>query len=80
MPANHGAAQTRQEIEAMSNQNKTIQVRAKAFSDRGVEKISVSIDSDGTVRVYDSIAGHYTVCHSLSRSAQARIRQLAREV
>jgi hypothetical protein len=64
----------------MNNQNKTIQVRAKAFSGRGVETISVSIDSDGTVRVYDSIAGHYTVCHSLSRSAQARIRRLAREV
>lgn len=34
------------------------------------------VDDDGTVRVWDSVAGHYTRCHSLTpaqiRSAQAR--------
>jgi hypothetical protein len=34
-------------------------------------------DQDGTVRVWDSVARHYTSCHSLSQSAIARIRKIA---
>jgi hypothetical protein len=33
-------------------------------------------DEYGIVRVYDSIAGHYTVCHSLTPRQQARVRRL----
>lgn len=55
----------------------TITTRAKAFSGRSIETIRASVDADGTVRVYDSVAGHYTTCHSLSPSAQRRIRRLA---
>jgi hypothetical protein len=52
-----------------------ITVRAKAW-DR-VERIRCMVERDGTVRVYDDVAGHYTLCHRLSKSAQARIRKLA---
>jgi len=33
-------------------------------------------DEDGNVRVFDSIAGHYTQCHSLSPSVCTRVRRL----
>lgn len=56
---------------------KEITVRAKAFSREGVRSHKVMVYGDGTVRVWDSVAGHYTSCHSLSQSAQARIRKLA---
>lgn len=55
-----------------------ITIRAKAFTGRGIETVRVLVDSDGTIRVWDSVAGHYTRCHILSRSAQARIRKLDR--
>lgn len=54
-----------------------ITARAKAFSSEGIKTHKFSVDSDGTVRVWDHAAGHYTTCHSLSKSAQARIRKLA---
>jgi hypothetical protein len=38
------------------------------------------VDADGSVRVYDSIAGYYTRCHSLSETARRRARRLASEV
>jgi len=55
---------------------KTVTTKAKAFAGR-MSTIRASVDQDGTVRVYDSVAGHYTTCHSLSASAQRRIRKLA---
>ena len=33
-------------------------------------------DADGTVRVYDSIAGYWTVCHALTPRQEARVRRL----
>jgi len=54
-----------------------ITARAKAFSNEGIKTHKFSLDADGTVRVWDSVAGHYTTCHSLSKSAEARIRKLA---
>ena len=55
-----------------------ITARAKAFSNEGIKTHKFSVDQDGTVRVWDSVAGHYTTCHSLSKSAEARIKKLAR--
>jgi len=55
---------------------KTITTKAKAFGGK-METIKASVDTDGTVRVYDSVAGHYTTCNSLSDSAKRRIRKLA---
>lgn len=54
-----------------------IETRARAFAGRGVEDVRCQIDPDGTVTVWDSVAGHYTRCHSLGESAIRRIRRLA---
>ena len=53
-----------------------ITIRAHAFTGEGIRAQRVSVDDDGTIRVYDSVAGYYTTCHSLSASAQRRIRAL----
>lgn len=55
-----------------------ITARAKAFSGHGIGTHRFAVDADGTVRVWDPIAGHYTRCHSLSSSAERRIRRLAK--
>ena len=57
-----------------------IGARAKAFSHEGVKTHRFAVDADGTVRVWDDIAGHFTLCHSLSQSAERRIRKLAEEL
>lgn len=56
-----------------------VTTRAKAFRGQGVQTIEALVEGDGTVRVYDDIAGYYTTCHSLSERAQARIRKLAQK-
>lgn len=55
---------------------KIITIRAKAFSSEGVKSHRVAVDGS-TVRVWDGVAGHYTVCHSLSKAAVARAIKLA---
>lgn len=40
------------------------------------ERVSAYADTQGVVRVYDSVAGHYTVCHSLTPSQVERVRRL----
>ena len=57
----------------------TITTRARAFAGRGIENVLCRVDPDGDVLVWDSVAKHYTRCHSLSESAQRRIRRLAKE-
>jgi hypothetical protein len=56
---------------------KEITARAKAFSGEGIQTHKFNVDAEGTVRVWDSVAGYFTTCHSLSKSAEARIRKLA---
>lgn len=58
--------------------DKKLTVRARAFTGHPIETHRVLVEADGTIRVYDSIAGHYTVCHALSKSAERRIRRLAK--
>ena len=58
--------------------SKQITARAKAFAGHGTGTYRFEIDGE-EVRVWDSIAGHYTLCHSLSESAKRRILKLARE-
>ena len=60
-----------------ATEKKIMTVRAKSFSGFGVQTVRCQVDQDGTVRVYDDVAGHYTACHILSASAQRRIRKLA---
>ncbi len=56
-----------------------IKARAKAFSGGGVREHRFMI-SDDAVRVWDSVAEHYTLCNALSPSATKRIRKLAAKV
>lgn len=57
---------------------KTVTIRAKAFSGEGVRANRVRVQANGSVSVYDSVAGHYTTCHSLSEGAIRRARKLAK--
>jgi hypothetical protein len=61
-------------------------IRAKAFSNQGVQTHRIKIDADlvlplsggvvrGTVRVWDDVAGHFTTCHILSARTIAKIRR-----
>lgn len=55
-----------------------ISMRCKPFSFR-MKEHHLLVDADGTIRVYDSIAGHYTTCHRLGKYAQSKAIRLARE-
>lgn len=74
----------RQYIERMEGRDmatdtdRKVTARAKAFSTQGIREHRFLVDADGTVRVWDDIAGHYTLCHALSPAAERRIRRLAR--
>ena len=80
-------AEYRDYLNLMTTTNKTktfptyvsrvILARAKAFSGAPVQEHRFEVDAEGTVRVWDSTAGHYTLCHALSESAKQRIRRLA---
>jgi hypothetical protein len=61
----------------MTTKTTYVTARAKAFLSEPVRSCRFAVDADGTVRVYDSVAGHYTFCHALSASAQRRIAALA---
>ena len=56
----------------------TITARARAFAGRPIEECRCRVDADGAVLVWDSVAKHYTRCHSLTASAQRRIRRLVK--
>ena len=47
-------------------------VKAKAFTGEGVREHRVMVD-DVNVRVWDPVAGHFTLCHALSKGAIKRI-------
>ena len=52
-----------------------VTIKAKVFGK--IQSVRAAVDADGTVRVWDSVAGHYTLCHNLSTSARERARKLA---
>ena len=49
-----------------------ITVRCKPFSGQPAKEHRVMVD-DVNVRVYDSVAGYFTLCHSLSAASVKRI-------
>lgn len=55
----------------------TLTVRCKAFTGDPIKTHRVRVEGDGNVQVWDSVAGHYTNCHSLSEPTVRRIRKLA---
>lgn len=64
--------------ETMTATTKTMTVRCKAFGSEGVRDNRIQIDASGAVRVWDSVAGHYTSCHSLSAATVRRLRRAAK--
>lgn len=57
----------------------TITARARAFTGEGVRSHRMTVDGEGTVCVWDPVAGHYTTCHAMSERTCRRIRQEAIE-
>jgi hypothetical protein len=57
--------------------NKEITMRARAYSGEGVREHRVLVDGND-VLVWDSVAGHYTSCHALSKNAIRRAKRLAK--
>ena len=55
----------------------TITIRARAFTGSTVRPVRCLVEPDGTVRVWDSVAGHWTTCHALTADAQRRARKAA---
>jgi hypothetical protein len=52
--------------------NFTFSARCKAFAAEGVRDNLLMIDGD-SLRVWDSAAGYFTSCHSLSKAVQKRL-------
>lgn len=51
----------------------------KAFSCDGPNSgYRAIVDADGTVRVWDSVAGHYTTVHALTPAQERHIRAMAK--
>lgn len=68
--------------EITRNPDGSINVRCRAFTgfSLAVHRVMVGLDDGGErVRVYDSIAGHYTTCHALSARTQRRIVKIWKE-
>jgi len=57
-----------------------VTVYCRAFSGDGIRNNLLAVDDDGTVRAYDKVAGHYTLCHALSARAQATARRAAKDI
>lgn len=55
-----------------------ITAKARAFTGYPIQKHRFAVEPDGTVRVFDDIARHFTNLHGLTQSATRRIRRLAR--
>jgi hypothetical protein len=53
--------------------------RAKFFSNFGVETLKVRVETDGSILVWDSVARHYTRCHTLSPATEKRIARKFRQ-
>lgn len=63
------------------NARQEFTARIKAFSsDRKAKEQRVLVDEYNAVYVYDDVAGHYTVNHSLSVAQQNRLRARAEEM
>lgn len=57
--------------------DRVVTIRAKAFNGDRIRVHLCMVAANGVVRVWDSVAGHYTTCHSLSGDALRRARKLA---
>jgi hypothetical protein len=49
----------------------------RAFVDTKISRNEFRVSPDGTVRVWNSIAGGFTLCPDMSKSSVARVRRMA---
>lgn len=56
-----------------SAKSPTVTTRVRFYG----ESVSAYADAQGVVRVWDSVAGHYTVCHHLSPGQMRYVRARA---
>lgn len=68
------------EMNNVANPTREMNFRCKAFAGQGVKlhRVRGAVDENGvaSVTVWDSIAGHFTRCHSISPETQQRIVSL----
>ena len=57
------------------NDDKLVYIKARAFTGDKIRLNKCLVDSDGTVRVWDSVANSFTACHILSKAAVTRCRK-----
>lgn len=73
------ARMERGRVEKTKMETRNFKTRAKFFTGEGVTTGSVWVDTETrTVRVWDRVAGHYTLRHALSDRAIKRILKQAR--
>lgn len=53
-------------------------VSCRAFTGEGARLHKVRVHADGSIKVFDAVAGYYTSAHVLAPSAEQRIRRLAK--
>ena len=63
----------------MKTENQITTARVKAFTGQSRRNHKLSVSPDGTVRVWDDVAGHYTSCHCMSDADLSRVRKLAQQ-
>ncbi len=56
-----------------------VTIRARAFTGAAVDAHRCMVSPDGSVRVFDDIASHYTLLHVLSPRAVRKARKAAAE-
>lgn len=52
-------------------------MRCRAFTGDKIQLNRFQVDPDDTIRVWDSVAGHFTLHHSLSPGQQRKVIGLA---
>ena len=61
----------------MQPADKVVTLRARAFTGSKLENVRCLVYANGEVRVWDSVAGHYTACHILTDRARKHAKKLA---
>lgn len=56
---------------------KEFTVACRAFTAEARQKNKVVVNTNGEISVFDSIAGHFTTNHTLSKADSLRIRKIA---
>ena len=62
-------------MKATKTTDRIVTIRCRAFAGDRLREHRCLVSADGTVRVWDAVAGHYTTCHSMSPQAQQRARR-----